>query len=117
MITGLLFLNQKGELIISRMYRTSFAAKTVADTFLTQVLGAKDFGRSPVKFFGGQSFMFIKHTNVYIVRAASPHHHQPPRLPRHDDHHHLHRAAPVPRGISGSRQSLPRCAGGRELSR
>ena len=57
MITGLLFLNQKAELIISRMYRTSFAAKTVADTFRTQVLGAKDFGRSPVKFFGGQSFM------------------------------------------------------------
>ena len=70
MITGLLFLNQKAELIISRMYRTSFAAKTVADTFRTQVLGAKDFGRSPVKFFGGQSFMFIKHTNVYIVAAS-----------------------------------------------
>ena len=50
---------------------SSLAAKTVADTFRTQVLGAKDFGRSPVKFFGGQSFMFIKHTNVYIVAASN----------------------------------------------
>merc|ERR1711924_400800 len=32
--------------------------------------GSQGLWRSPVKFFGGQSFMFIKHTNVYIVAAS-----------------------------------------------
>ena len=45
MITGLLFLNQKAELIISRMYRTSFAAKTVADTFARKSWEPRTFAR------------------------------------------------------------------------
>ena len=38
MISALLFVNQKGEIIISRMYRDGFS-RTLADTFRTQARG------------------------------------------------------------------------------
>ena len=69
-IAALLFINQKGEVVISRMYRDGFS-RSVADTFRTQILGNKDDMRSPVKVIGDTCFMYIKHGNMYVVAVAS----------------------------------------------
>jgi AP-2 complex subunit mu-1 len=69
MIAALLFINQKGEVVISRMYRDGYN-RTIADTFRQQVIAGKEAGRSPVKIIGGTSFMFIQHGNMYMVAVS-----------------------------------------------
>jgi AP-2 complex subunit mu-1 len=69
MIAALLFINQKGEVVISRMYRDGFS-RTVADTFRTEVIANKEAGRSPVKIIGNTSFLYIKHGNMYVVAVS-----------------------------------------------
>ena len=70
MISALLFINQKGEVVISRMYRDGFTRAT-AETFRAQVIGNKEEGRSPVKVVGETVFMYIKHGNMYAVAVSS----------------------------------------------
>jgi len=70
MISALLFINQKGEVVISRMYRDGFS-RQVADTFRTQVIASKEASRSPVKIINNTSFMFIKHGNMYAVAVST----------------------------------------------
>ena len=41
MISAVLFVNQKGEVVISRMYRDGFS-RVVADTFRSQVIASKE---------------------------------------------------------------------------
>jgi len=69
MIAALLFINQKGEVVISRMYRDGFS-RTVADTFRTQVIANKEAGRSPVKVIGATTFLYIKVGNMYAVAVS-----------------------------------------------
>jgi AP-2 complex subunit mu-1 len=70
MISALLFINQKGEVVISRMYRDGFTRAT-AETFRAQVIGNKEEGRSPVKVVGETVFMYIKHGNMFVVAVTS----------------------------------------------
>ena len=69
MISALFFINQKGEPIISRMYRDGFT-RTVAETFRTHVIANKD-ERSPIKVVGETVFMYVKHGNMFVVAVAS----------------------------------------------
>ena len=47
MIAAVLFVNQKGEVIISRHYRDGFS-KGVADTFRSQVIASKEVRRCAI---------------------------------------------------------------------
>jgi len=69
MIAAVLFVNQKGEVVISRMYRDGFS-RSVADTFRSQVINSKEAGRSPVKVIGGMAFLYIKVGNMYAVAVS-----------------------------------------------
>jgi len=69
MIAALLFINQKGEVVISRMYRDGFS-RAVADTFRSEVIASKEAGRCPVKMIGNTSFMYIQHGNMYAVAVS-----------------------------------------------
>lgn len=69
MIAALLFINQKGEVIIYRTYRDNFS-RAVADTFRTQVIANKEAGRSPVKSIGDTHFLYIKVGNMYAVAVS-----------------------------------------------
>jgi len=69
MISALLFINQKGEVVISRMYRNG-VDRSVADIFRTHVIGNKE-ERSPIKVVGDTVFMYVKHGNMFIVAVAS----------------------------------------------
>ena len=59
MIAALLFINHKGEVVISRMYRDGFS-RSVADTFRTQVIP--------------------RHAHALALRAAAPAREQPRAL-------------------------------------
>ena len=69
MISALFFINQKGEVVISRMYRDG-VTRSVAETFRTHVIGNKD-ERSPIKVVGDTVFMYVKHGNMFVVAVAS----------------------------------------------
>jgi len=69
MICALLFVNQKGEVIISRHYRDGFS-KSVADTFRTQVIAGKEANRTPCKVIGNTAFLYIKVGNMYAVAIS-----------------------------------------------
>uniref|UniRef100_A0A6V4WFN1 MHD domain-containing protein n=1 Tax=Prymnesium polylepis TaxID=72548 RepID=A0A6V4WFN1_9EUKA len=70
MIAGVLFVNQKGEIVISRMYRDGFT-RTLADIFRTQIIASKEAGRSPIKTINGTHFLYIKHGNMYVVAVSN----------------------------------------------
>ena len=69
MISALFFINHKGEVVISRMYRDG-VTRSVAETFRTHVIGNKD-ERSPIKVVGDTVFMYVKHGNMFVVAVAS----------------------------------------------
>lgn len=69
MISNVLLINQKGEVVISRMYRDGFS-RSVADTFRSQVIASKEAGRSPVKIIGGTAFLYVKVGNMYAVAVS-----------------------------------------------
>jgi len=68
-ITALLFVNQKGEVVISRMYRDGLS-RAMAETFRTQVVASKEANRSPVKIIGTDAFLYIKVGNMYAVAVS-----------------------------------------------
>jgi len=70
MISNVLFVNQKGDVVISRTYREG-APQKVIDLFRHQVIAGKEASRSPVKIIEGYAFMFIKHGNMYAVAVSS----------------------------------------------
>jgi len=70
MISNVLLINQKGEVVISRIYREGASQKTI-DTFRNQVIASKEAGRLPVKVLDHTAFMFIKHGNMYAVAVSS----------------------------------------------
>ncbi len=65
MISGILFLNQKGEVLISRFYREN-VSRTSTDAFRTQIIGAKKAG-NPVINIDKQSFLYTRYNDVYVV--------------------------------------------------
>jgi len=69
MISGVLFLNQKGDVLLSRMYRDG-VTRQVAETFRNQVIVQKDSGRNPVAMFGQSSFMYIKSGTIFVVAVS-----------------------------------------------
>jgi len=69
MIAAVLFINQKGEVVIYRTYRDHFS-RSVADAFRSQVIANKEAGRSPVKSIGDTHFLYIKVRNMFAVAIA-----------------------------------------------
>jgi len=61
-------MNQKGEVLISRIYRDDIP-RGMANAFRLEVVAAKDT-RSPVKIISGTSFMYIFVSGIYAVGVA-----------------------------------------------
>jgi len=69
MISAILIINQRGDVLISRNYRVEELSRGIANAFRYQVIGSKDV-RSPVKSIGPTNFMHIKSENVYLVAVS-----------------------------------------------
>mmetsp|Transcript_21948 Transcript_21948/g.25372 ORF Transcript_21948/g.25372 Transcript_21948/m.25372 type:complete len:427 (+) Transcript_21948:134-1414(+) len=67
MISMILVLNQKGDIMISRQYRDD-VSRAAADSFRLQVIAAKETGtQAPVKRIENCSFLYTRHLNMYFV--------------------------------------------------
>jgi AP-2 complex subunit mu-1 len=66
MISGILFLNQKGEIIISRYYRDNISRSSV-DAFRTTIIAAKKSGLVPIINIDKCSFLYHRIGDVYMV--------------------------------------------------
>ncbi|KAK9459345.1 Mu homology domain-containing protein [Lipomyces oligophaga] len=65
MISAILLYNQKGEVLISRLYR-EHRWRNISDLFRIQVISNTDV-RSPVLTMGTTTFCHVKHENIYVV--------------------------------------------------
>ncbi|OAX34189.1 clathrin adaptor, mu subunit [Rhizopogon vinicolor AM-OR11-026] len=65
MISAFFIFNQKGEVLISRLYRTDFK-RSIADVFRIQVVSNSDV-RSPIITLGSTSFFHVRVNNLYVV--------------------------------------------------
>ena len=69
MISMIMVLNQKGDILISRQYRDD-VSRSAADSFRLQVVAAKETGGSqagPIKRIENCSFLYTRHLNMYFV--------------------------------------------------
>ncbi|KAE9397285.1 clathrin adaptor, mu subunit [Gymnopus androsaceus JB14] len=68
MISAFFIFNQKGEVLISRLYRTDFK-RSIADVFRIQVVSNSDV-RSPIITLGSTSFFHVRVNNLYVVAVT-----------------------------------------------
>ncbi|KZT70085.1 clathrin adaptor, mu subunit [Daedalea quercina L-15889] len=68
MISAFFIFNQKGEVLISRLYRTDLK-RSIADVFRIQVVSNSDV-RSPIITLGSTSFFHVRINNLYIVAVT-----------------------------------------------
>ena len=69
MIGGLFIYNHKGEVLISRLYRSDIG-RTHIDAFRVSVIHSRSQIRSPVVNIARTSFLHIKHNNIWICAAT-----------------------------------------------
>lgn len=68
MISAIILYNQKGEVLISRLYRDGLR-RTIADVFRIQVISNLEV-KSPVLTLGSTSFLHVRHANLYVVAVT-----------------------------------------------
>ncbi|TPX31627.1 hypothetical protein SeMB42_g07730 [Synchytrium endobioticum] len=67
-LSGFFIFNAKGEVLISRLYRTDIK-RSVSDVFRIQVMSSTDV-RSPITTLGSTSFFHVRHENLYLVAVT-----------------------------------------------
>lgn len=75
MISGLLFLNSKGDVLISRYYRDNISRQTI-DTFRQTIIQQKTMfnistNPSPIVHIDDTSFIYMKEHDLYIVAVTA----------------------------------------------
>ena len=68
MISALFIYNNKGEVLISRLYRHDLK-RSIADAFRIQVISNSDV-RSPIMTLGSTTFLHMRHENLYLVAVT-----------------------------------------------
>ncbi|KAI0053981.1 clathrin adaptor mu subunit [Auriscalpium vulgare] len=68
MISAFFIFNQKGEVLISRLYRPD-VRRSISDVFRIQVISSSDV-RSPIVTLGSTSFFHVRINNLYLVAVT-----------------------------------------------
>ncbi|KAA1069737.1 hypothetical protein PGT21_032430 [Puccinia graminis f. sp. tritici] len=68
MISALFILNQKGEVLISKLFRPDLK-RSIADIFRIHVISNPDV-RSPIITLGSTSFFHVRHQNLYLTAVT-----------------------------------------------
>lgn len=68
MISAFFIFNQKGEVLISRLFRTDLK-RSISDVFRIQVISNPDI-RSPIITLGSTSFFHVRINNVYVLAVT-----------------------------------------------
>lgn len=69
MLSAIFLINQKGEIIIFRLYRDDVSL-TAANTFRLSVIASKETGSEPVRLIDGNTFMYIRHKDMFFVAVT-----------------------------------------------
>ncbi|CAM9355930.1 unnamed protein product [Chrysoparadoxa australica] len=70
MISAILIINQKGEIVLSRFYRDD-VTRSAADAFRKEVIASKETGsQPPIKIIEGNTFLYTRHRNIYLVAVT-----------------------------------------------
>eukprot|EP00640_Fibrocapsa_japonica_P004375 CAMPEP_0113951424 /NCGR_PEP_ID=MMETSP1339-20121228/86044_1 /TAXON_ID=94617 /ORGANISM="Fibrocapsa japonica" /LENGTH=228 /DNA_ID=CAMNT_0000959665 /DNA_START=39 /DNA_END=722 /DNA_ORIENTATION=- /assembly_acc=CAM_ASM_000762 len=70
MISAILIINPKGEIVISRFYRDD-VTRSSADIFRSTVIAKKEASSmSPVLFLSKSTFIYTRHLNLYFVAVT-----------------------------------------------
>lgn len=67
MISAVMILNEKGDVLVSRSYRDQINMKKMAEMFRTQVIMTKQVDRCPVRTIGSMSFMHLMHSQLILL--------------------------------------------------
>eukprot|EP01105_Mastigella_eilhardi_P006292 TRINITY_DN17920_c0_g1_i1.p1 TRINITY_DN17920_c0_g1~~TRINITY_DN17920_c0_g1_i1.p1 ORF type:complete len:443 (-),score=155.30 TRINITY_DN17920_c0_g1_i1:126-1454(-) len=68
MLSAIFFMNQKGDVLISRVYRDD-VNRGIVQAFRSYILDAKEI-RSPIKSIGTTTFLHIRVENIYVVAVT-----------------------------------------------
>lgn len=71
MISVLMFLNSRGDVVLSRSFRTGLNVRTLAETFRNELISTKLVDRCPVNFLNRNCFIHIKLTDLYVVMVSN----------------------------------------------
>eukprot|EP01012_Entosiphon_sulcatum_P066806 TRINITY_DN96208_c0_g1_i1.p1 TRINITY_DN96208_c0_g1~~TRINITY_DN96208_c0_g1_i1.p1 ORF type:complete len:434 (+),score=121.41 TRINITY_DN96208_c0_g1_i1:89-1390(+) len=70
MIGAIIFLNSRGDIVLSRAFRDNVNIRALGEAFRTQIIATKLVDRTPVKTLGSVSFLHMRHENLYIVATS-----------------------------------------------
>eukprot|EP01006_Ploeotia_vitrea_P061167 TRINITY_DN77400_c0_g1_i1.p1 TRINITY_DN77400_c0_g1~~TRINITY_DN77400_c0_g1_i1.p1 ORF type:complete len:433 (+),score=46.20 TRINITY_DN77400_c0_g1_i1:96-1394(+) len=70
MIAAIIFLNSRGDIILSRPFRDNVNIRSLGEAFRTQIIATKQADRAPVKTLGSVSFLHMRHENLYVVATT-----------------------------------------------
>ncbi|KPA81277.1 clathrin coat assembly protein-like protein [Leptomonas pyrrhocoris] len=71
MISVLMFLNSRGDVVFSRSFRNGFNVRTLAETFRNELISSKLVDRCPVNFVNRTCFIHLKLTDLYVVMVSN----------------------------------------------
>lgn len=71
MIAVLMFLNSRGDVVLSRPFREGYSVRALADTFRNELISTKKADRSPVNILDKLCYVHLKLTDLYVVMVSS----------------------------------------------
>ena len=71
MIGCLLFLNSRGDIVLSRAFRDGYNIRQLADTFRLEVIATKRTEKCPVVVLNKVCYMHLRHDNMYLVACTA----------------------------------------------
>ena len=70
MISAIFLVNQKGEVVMNRIYRDD-VSRQVVDTFRLKVIASKETGsQAPIKTVESSTFLYTRQNNLYLVAVT-----------------------------------------------
>ncbi|KAG5464142.1 hypothetical protein LSCM1_00322 [Leishmania martiniquensis] len=70
MISVLMFLNSRGDVVLSRTFRAGNTVRSLAETFCNEIISTKQVDRCPVNIVKRMCFIHMKLTDLYVVMVA-----------------------------------------------
>ncbi|RNF14864.1 putative clathrin coat assembly protein [Trypanosoma conorhini] len=70
MIGVLLFLNSRGDVVLSRAFRDGFSVRGLAESFRNRLLSTGMAERSPINIVDGLCFVHLRFQDLYVVLAS-----------------------------------------------
>ncbi|CBZ26155.1 clathrin coat assembly protein-like protein [Leishmania mexicana MHOM/GT/2001/U1103] len=70
MLSVLMFLNSRGDVVLSRTFRAGNSVRSLAETFCSEIISTKQVDRCPVNIVKHMCFIHLKLTELYVVMVS-----------------------------------------------